>query len=93
MNITIGLDLARRTAHRAVLVGSDGQRVGKPRSVDTCPKALDDLTDRRSRWAGQGCARAHGHRVARDQRLAHPPRLHGGVDTRGAHELSTKRSS
>src|SRR5262245_60648342 len=43
MNITIGLDLARRTAHRAVLVGPDGLRVGKPRSVITSPQALDDL--------------------------------------------------
>lgn len=41
--ITIGVDLARRTAHRAVLVGSDGLRVGKARSVETSAAAFDEL--------------------------------------------------
>jgi transposase len=43
--MTIGLDLARRTPHRAVLIGPDGRRVGKPRSVTTSASSLDALIE------------------------------------------------
>jgi len=85
--MTIGLDLARRTPHRAVLIGADGRRVGKPRSVTTSASELDKLL-----------AAAGGHCtvvleptgtvwLAVSAWLIHRGCTVHRVDTRGAHEF------
>lgn len=51
--VTIGMDLARRTAHQAVIVSSEGTEDTKARKAETTAESLDALLD--AAGGPQGC--------------------------------------